>query len=286
MPFHRLTTALAATMLLAAPAMAASRDCPFRSASRWKGATMHRTVDGSAWLAVTRHRAVDADGAPNAYHPADAGQPCEAPGLGLDCLANAGYPGQDWWPNVLVPDGAMPDRPLVQADGPYQGYFVSQTSLRHPVYAGVAHPDSYVDARAVPYIVLPASRAGRPGFGDAGDLGYAIDLGTGRSTAFIVGDTGPDYPLGEASIAFWRALTGRDPGPRDGDGLSQGALALIVFPGSGARRVLDWPIRPEQIDADVEELLWPLGGGDAVARCAGLPRAIRVARAGERPAGG
>ncbi len=75
---------------------------------------------GGAYAYRTGRVSLDADGSPRAYHPDD---------TGIDANANAGYPHRGWR-SVLAVDPADPDRPYVQPDGPFAGYFVSKTSLR------------------------------------------------------------------------------------------------------------------------------------------------------------
>ena len=67
----------------------------FSPAETFRGTQIFRQANNLAYAYETNHTAVDADGAPNAYHPDD---------IGLDALANAGYPHTNWWKDVLVPD--------------------------------------------------------------------------------------------------------------------------------------------------------------------------------------
>src|SRR5260370_42461214 len=74
---------------------------------------------GSAYVYTTAQMEIDADGAPQAYHPAD---------TGLDALANAGFPGGGWR-SVLVADSNDAGKPFVQPDRPTAGFLVSLTAL-------------------------------------------------------------------------------------------------------------------------------------------------------------
>jgi hypothetical protein len=75
----------------------------FRPAEVFRATQIFRLPDNSAYMYETSHAAADADGAPNAYHPADLNKNCRRdPRVGLDCLANAGYPRASWWKEVLV----------------------------------------------------------------------------------------------------------------------------------------------------------------------------------------
>jgi len=270
-PRRRLTAIAAAAALFQASAAAAAV-CPIESAFEYLGSTVLQSQPHQPWLFVTSDKLVDADGAPNAYSPRDLGQGCPHDGVGLDCLDGAGYPDNDWWPDVLARDPDQPDRAYVQQDGPFRGYYVSMTSLRNPDYAGVNSPASYVDAARIPYLVLPAPFHATEGMGRAGDLGYAFDLETGRSTPFVIADEGPVEPLGEASIAFWQALTSVAPNARDGSGLPADPVAVVVFPGSGAEARLGWPLRLSTLGEAADRLLAGFGGSEALRACAGLAR--------------
>lgn len=261
------------SLLLVLPSLArpdaTAPGCGLASGFDYLGVTVRSAEVGGPYVYVTDEKIVDADGAPNTYHPEDAKQGCPSEGHGLDCLASAGYPGEAWWKEVLVRDPDDPDRPYVQRSGPYQGFFVSKTSLRNPDYAGALSPLSYVDADAIPYLVLPAPILRTDGMGEMGDLGYAVDLDTGRATPFVIADEGPVEPLGEASVAFWRALGGQGPNPRNGAGLPPGRVVYIVFPGSGQEAQLDWPLRPAQIAQAARSRLDRFGGRERLLACAG-----------------
>jgi hypothetical protein len=200
----------------------------------FRGTKIFKEPSGLSYAYETDFKAIDADGAPNAYHPDD---------IGLDRLANAGWPNSGWWDQVLVPDPNNPAQPFVQPDGPYQGYFVAMTALRNPNGSTTA-PATYVDARSVPFIVKPSGfdravhYAAQPG-----DVGIATHLPSGTSTTFIVGDAGGggDARLGEASIAFFTFLGGQDPNPRNGRGVPTGRIQYILFPGSRRAVPQLWP---------------------------------------------
>ena len=247
---------------------AAAPVCPIDQGFQYLGQTVLQREVGEPWVFATDTRLVDADGAPNAYHPADVGADCGHEGIGLDCPESAGYPDGSWWRSVLAADPAAPDLPYVQPTGPYSGYFVSMTSLRDETDANPVDPVSYVDASRVPYLVAPAPILAESGMGSLGDLGYALDLVTGRATPFVVADEGPLEPLGEASIAFWNALGGRPPSARDGDGLTAGSFVAVVFPDSAATTDLGWPIDAGRLKAAADQRLARFGGLEALRDCA------------------
>lgn len=210
-----------------------------------------------AYAYETLHAAADADGAPNAYHPADRGKHClKDAHVGLDCLGNAGFPDSDWWRDVLIPDPQDNAQAFVQPNGPTKGFFVAATSLRSP--AGSRYePSTYVDAISVPYTVNPTGIERLPHIGRPGDVGFATVLATGVTTSFIIGDSGGggNARLGEGSIALFAALGFPTANPRTGAGLPHTLIQYIVFPGSRRQGAAIWPRSNADIAAQVSELL-------------------------------
>lgn len=217
----------------------------------------HRSVD--AYLFCTDHMRIDADGAPNAYHPDD---------VGLDFNRNAGYPHSETWNNVLVEDPARPDRPYVQHSGPFAGYFLSKTSLLDPRLSAT-NPDKYVDASMVPYLVFPGLFYKLRGTGRLGDFGYAINLGNGRASPFIVADVGPpDARLGEVSIALAEALSGNTVDPKTGAGQPTGRVVYAVFRFSSSDEpAMRWRLPEGALAERTSQLLASIGGAGAVISC-------------------
>ncbi len=219
----------------------------FTPTETFRGTQILRQANNLAYAYETDNKAVDADGAPNCYHPDD---------IGLDALANSGYPNHSWWKDVLVTDPPHPSKPFVQLAGQFKGYFVAMTALRHP--GGVATDTAtYVDARSVPYVVIPSGFGSLPHVAKSGDVGFATHLPTGKTTAFIVGDAGggSDAKLGECSIALFVALGGTNPNPRNGSGVPHGTIQYILFPGSRKSGPAIWPRAQSDIDAQVAQLL-------------------------------
>lgn len=217
----------------------------------------HRSVD--AYLFCTDHMRIDADGAPNAYHPDD---------VGLDFNRNAGYPHRSTWNNVLVGDPSRPERPYVQTSGPFAGYFLSKTSLfdrRLPA----TDPAKYVDATAVPYLVFPGLFYRLRGTGRLGDFGYAVNLGNGRASPFIVADVGPPAArLGEVSIALAEALSGNPVDPRTGAGQPSDRVAYAVFRFSSSDDpAARWRLPEGALAERTAYLLTSIGGAGVVVSC-------------------
>lgn len=116
----RIYLIIAASVFLSTTALAIP-ECGFVLWESYKDTQLMSHSTASAYVFTSDHMAVEADGAPNAYHPDD---------VGLDFIANAGYPNKSWWNSVLVPDPSKPSRAYTQSIGEFTGYFVSKTSLQ------------------------------------------------------------------------------------------------------------------------------------------------------------
>ena len=252
--FARLLPAL---FLVSAISPALGDECRYGEWITYKDVAVSRLPDGSAYLYQTNNTAIDADGAPNAYNPGN---------TGLDFNANAGLP--DNWRNVLAADPHDPQQPFVQTEGNFAGNYVAKTSLQNP--NGIANdPKTYVDASAIPYLVFPGNFDRISGTGRMGDLGFAVNRGTGRSSSFIVADIGKAGDgLGEMSIALAQALSGNSrANPRTGAGAPLGDTLYIVFPFSSRDHPPQWPLSPEAIDHNARALLAAAGGLGAAEAC-------------------
>jgi hypothetical protein len=186
---------------------------------------------------------VDADGAPNAYHPAD---------IGLDALSNAGVRGR-WNGIVTGQDGS----PLIQRDrDPFPGYYVSCTSLSEH-NKRFSDPNGYVNASKIPYVVLPQEVADA-GRAELGDFAVVMNLRNGKSSFAIYADVGT---LGEGSIALAENLGIRSDARQGGQ---SNAVLYLVFSGSGnlAPRTL------REIRSEGERLLYEWGGVRKLTSCA------------------
>jgi hypothetical protein len=261
-----------------------AQTCPADAAFDYLGTPVLQSGANHAWFFVIRDELVDADGAPNAYSPEDAGKGCPHDGVGLDCAESAGYPDKSWWPDVLVRDPDQPAQAYVQTAGPYRGFFVSQTTLRRLDLVSPYSPGAFVDAAHVPYLVIPSPLRATAGLGQIGDVGYALNLKTGRRSAFVIADEGPLEPLGEASIAFWGDIGQQAPNPRDGGGLPWDPVAVVVFPNSGAGAALGWPIGDQHLQAVGEALLARVGGAPALRSCAKAASGVAARVAPPAPA--
>ena len=214
----------------------------------YPGTRIYKFGSSGAYGYIVDSLELDADGAPNAYHVGD---------IGLDSLANAGYPYQGW-KDTLVSDPRTPSHPYVQQSGPTAGYFVSMTSLHNTDFP-VTDPKRYVDATTIPYIVFPGSFYKKEGTGVYGSLGIVRNLNNGRQSGFVVADGGPEYEkLGEVSLRLASNLGGRDPNPRNGAGAPLGPFQFIVFP--HAIEISPWPLSEANINQRAKASLDSIGG--------------------------
>jgi hypothetical protein len=242
--------------------------CEFTHWIKYQNTSLLKHASTSAYIFQSVKVKVDADGAPNAYHPDDVGLHCVTGNgfKGLDCPANAGYPNHSWWNSVLVPDQSDPTRAYVQkASSTFAGYFVSQTTLQDRTKE-TTDPAKFVDSRTVPYLVFPRKFHELAGTGTIGDLGYAVNLQSEKSSPFIVADVGPaDAELGEMSIALAVALGGSNPNPRTGAGIPVGKTIYVIFPRS--RFTPAWPVSNEKVSAQADKLFNAVGGKAALGNC-------------------
>lgn len=235
------------------PTIAASCDAVLWQ--EYRGTQLWRLPDSTAYFYVVNRMSIDADGAPNAYHPQD---------RGIDALANAGFP-NGAWRSILVVDPRRPDRPFVQPDGEFAGFFISMTTLQD-LTLPVTDIQRYVDSTRVPYLVFPGAFFAMQGTGNFGDLGVARQLDSGKESPFIVADKGPrNAPLGEVSIRLAENLGGRNVNPRNGAGMPRGPFAYVVFPKSKSQP--PWPVTAEQLQQRVQEQLIAIGGWERILPC-------------------
>lgn len=186
---------------------------------------------------------VDSDGSPYSYHP----KPDD--GEGLDYLADAGHPG-NWW-GIVTDNGSASGSPVIQTSRePAPGFYVSSTSLEDPNFERT-DPRKYVNASAIPFIVLPV-RLNDFG-GHLGDIAAVCNFSNGKVAYAIAADQGPSNKLGEGSVALAKAL-GVNPSARDG-GVGDG-IGYCFFPRSGTGR----PQKLAEINQIGAELFSKFGG--------------------------
>jgi hypothetical protein len=237
----------------------AAASCDAVPGGEYKGTKLFKLPDSTAYFYVVNRISIDADGAPNAYHPQD---------RGIDALANAGFP-NGAWRSILVVDPRNPNRPFVQPDGEFAGFFVSMTTLQD-LTLPATDIHRYVDATQIPYLVFPGAFFAMPGTGLFGDIALGRQIRSGKERAAIVADKGPrNAPLGEVSIRLAENLGGSNVNPRNGAGVPRGPFLYVVFPRTKSNP--PWPLTTEQIQQRAQSLLTALGGWERILPCVTEP---------------
>jgi hypothetical protein len=189
---------------------------------------------------------------------------------------NGWEPVADTWrvlsANVIEKD-AKTGKPCVTA----ANYLVSKTA--DVALAGAWSRDGdcdqskWIDALTIPALVLPSRSEFQARKALTRNFVVAMTLGQPRQIAYgIVGDTGPEDELGEASVEMNRILNGLPPGtiPRNGKDAVQRFQApksiILVFAGPSNR--LDYPITPQRVTDHVKARFDAWGGEARLALCA------------------
>ncbi len=147
---------------------------------------------------------------------------------------------------------------------PYPGYYVSMTALTNPDVSDAASTSRYVDARRIPYVVLPGGRGASSAFKKAGirlgDLAIVYNVRTQKIAAAIWADTGPSDQIGEGSIKLAELLGYSNTSPRTG-GTSTRENLYLVFPGDEPRLSAPGRRHREERLPDIRELGRPSAHG-------------------------
>jgi hypothetical protein len=173
----------------------------------------------------------------------------------------------------VIEKDAKTGRPCVTGDK----YLVSKTA--EVAVAGAQGRDGdcdqskWLDALTIPALVLPVSSEFQSGKALTRNFVVAMTLGEPRRLVNgIVGDTGPEDELGEASVEMNRMLNGLPPGtiPRNGKDAIERFQApkslILVFTGASNR--LSYPITPQRIAEQVRHRFDAWGGENRLAACA------------------
>ncbi|MEH1968929.1 glycoside hydrolase family 75 protein [Nostoc sp.] len=206
-----------------------------------------RQADGESVFFYEAGMSINADGAPNAYHPAD---------TGIDFLENAGHSG-NWWALAVDKKG----NPFIQGSSdPYPGYYISTTALFDSGFVN-QDPRRYVDSTKIPYIVLPGNDDFRKVTGvKLGDFAVAYNINNEKLAFAIHADIGPKNQIGEGSIALSQAL-GNNPLVRSRvrKGIPKD-IVYVIFPGSGNGQ----PRKTSEIEAETKRLFEIWGGVERI----------------------
>lgn len=183
-----------------------------------QGRSWRQDADGRVWVIADAD--IDADGANGqngkqwAYREDN---------RGLELLANAGFPGTNWYEDILVCDRA--GNPLVFPGGG----IASRTAYEWQSRAW-NDPRRWVDSATVPYMVVGSSVRKRAEGIVLGCKGRITNRVTGASTEVGVLDIGPLKKVGEISI-FGAEKIGIPSNPRTGGTGNMEAVLYEFWPG-------------------------------------------------------
>lgn len=252
-----------------------------------------RQVDGAIVFA-TRILNIDADGAPNSYRVDGRGLSYTCDGVVAIENGRRVTPSNDrkWqekcraaWAHATATGdyrsvaifGFEKDasgRPIIQGAGdPLPGEaYVSATSVEIPE-APPGTQRRYVDAGAIPYIVLPGNFPSRNGI-RGGDVAIAYYPATGKVVPAVFGDGGGR--LDEGSVALHRAL-GSNPMSQSGGverakrrietGPGDQRVTVIVFPGAATTPVVNADAWNRQIATVADAAFSKWGGRNRLQEC-------------------
>lgn len=241
------------------PEVQVLRQLSYRSGDR--SVPLYRCI-GDATLFFQSKMSCDVDGAPNAYHSVN-------DDLALDTINSAEgarLQGRSAGPLVCPPCNSIVaycgGKPYVQPTGPFQGFFVSRTTYECPNYPDT-DPRRYLDARNIPYVVLPEGLVPEA---QIGDLAAVYDPVTRRVTYAVYGDMGPPTECGEASLATLKNLGASLNDGKTSPNEDRHDLFYLVFPGT--KRKLEhrmaWPPTAKRINKLGLAALQTWGGTDRI----------------------
>lgn len=199
---------------------------------------------GSRAFFFTTNFAVNTDGAPNSYHPDDPGG---NGGKAINTICNgvnvhkqdrtkldyrncselitqyrlakasgwavSGVPRVDFY-GIATSDGNRFGQPCIISEGPFAGYFVSQTALPADTSRPFCDQARYLNALDLPFTIVPRnSRFTAQGVG-RGDAVVLFNPQTAVLEYAVVGDIGPSDGLGEASVFLANSLRKKQVLPR------------------------------------------------------------------------
>ena len=272
--------------------VAAQCNLSIRPIETVKGRQIYSAPTGLKSLYFRSHMDVNTDGAGRSYHPADPrGKSValnnianaitaiyDAAGKQIDCTPRQGACFEryistfeaardaEWNPvghprvetHKIIPWRYDADLrrsvPCLTQEGPFKGYFVSQTSRPADPSRDECDQNRYIDSIALNTIVLPreARWTSQGIVADEYDLVAVRDRTNGHVRFAIVGDRGPASNVGEGSIALTaslsdRHLNGRETYPEI-KALRRADVDYVLFPTQDVLRLAPGPLSAEKID--------------------------------------
>lgn len=268
------------------------------------------------YVAVIGEMRVDSDGSPFAYHPLNLGTTHLCNGLdpvidgkrvsdkkrGSPCFTAVENAMQAKWDPASSPEffiygfvapttgpkwgGASGGKPIpVQsANDPAPGFFISTTAGQVPGAATLRESQRYLNADAIPYVVVPKNLV-TGGSLRRGGLAWVWNTAKGHTAPAVMGDV--QLAFGEGSVALAQLVesgqlsplsiamlngTGPVPPPylRTNGKVKvslnpKGPLVFVYFDGAPAPALRDY--LPETLGAAVDRVLARFGGAEGLKQC-------------------
>ena len=271
----------------------------------------------SGYVAVINEMRVDSDGSPLAYHPLNLGTTHLCNGLDpvingnrvsdkrratSPCFAAVEKAIQVEWDPVRSPEffiygfvapstgrnwggpSGGKSIPIQGAADPAPGFFISTTASQVPGAAGLPESRRYLNADAIPYVVVPAKLV-TGGSLRHGGLAWVWNPAKGHTSPAVVGDV--QSAFGEGSVALAQLVesgqlnplspallksTGPVPAPyvRANGKVSvslnpKGPLVFVYFDGGPAPALPDY--ESKTLGTAVDHVLARFGGADGLKQC-------------------
>ncbi|KQU08041.1 glycoside hydrolase family 75 protein [Rhizobium sp. Leaf453] len=168
------------------------------------------------------------------------------------------------------------DVPCLNTVKPFEGYFISQTSLSVDTKKGLCDQSRYLDSLKYNAVVLPKRVNWRAGGvkTDGGDLVVVRDLESGKIAYAINGDRGPVKGIGEGTIALTSFLSGISIKGTETYAeikkLHRDRVQYITFPADDIRPKTDNKFTQDDIDREGAKLFEEWGGVERLDACAKL----------------
>ena len=163
--------------------------------------------------------------------------------------------------------------PCTNPSGPYQGFFVSQTSAVTNPALGLCDQARYLDALAVNANVLPlGTRWASQGIATDGfDLVIVRDITTGKIEFAVNGDRGPAAKLGEGSVRLAAAFAGKSVAVitnyQQARALARSSVQYLIFPNIDLKRLAGGQFTQADVDRIGAEHFGKWGGEARLRAC-------------------
>lgn len=157
--------------------------------------------------------------------------------------------------------------------GPYEGYYISQTSAIMNSRLGVCKQGRYLDALAVNANVLPkhTSWASQGIVTDGFDLVVVRDASTGQVAFAVNGDRGPYENIGEGSVRLAAQLSGTDVASiknyDDAKHLKRPDVQYLIFPNIDLKKLKGSAFSQKDVNDVGLEAFSKWGGAEKLATC-------------------